>query len=135
MNIKDIRDNYSIDYTKNLVSSEELKLLEEKINCKFGPRLREYLLTYGYIGFESIEFYGINSRQLERSSLISKTIYLHKYFPKTIGFVAFENQGEGDYYLVDEPDKRFNYDSETDIFKEIKMNLLEYIINRLEEGV
>ena len=134
MNIKDIRDNYMIDYTQNLVSAEELKTLEEKTSCKFGLVLREYLLTYGYIGFKSIEFYGINSRQSEKSDLITQTIYLHKYYPKTRGFVAFENQGEGEYYLVDEFDRMFSYNSETDDLQEVKMNLVEYILKRLEEA-
>ena len=134
MTMKNIVDNYAIDYTLNLVSSEQLDKLAEQIKCRFGVMLKEYILTYGYIGFESIEFYGINSRQLEKSDLITQTIYLHRYYPKTNNLIAFENQGEGEYYLVDEFDRMFSYDTETDTLEQTEMNLLEYILQRLNEA-
>ena len=128
-----IKENYDIDYTSNLVSFLDLFKLQERIACKFGPLLKQYLLIYGYIGFKSIEFYGINSKQFENSDLITQTLYLHKYYTKTVGLIAFENQGEGDYYLVDSNDKVFCYNSETDHLQECNLDLIEYILKRFKE--
>lgn len=133
MKLKFILENYEIDCTSNLVSYIDLIEFSKLVGCKFGPILKEYLLSYGYIGYKSIEFYGINSKQKESSDLISQTLYLHKYYPKTLGLIAFENQGDGEYYLVDANDKVFCYNSETDQLAETNLDLVEYILKRFEE--
>lgn len=133
MNLKLIKQEYDIDFTNNLISVIDLIKLQSLIGCKFGPLLKEYILTYGYIGYKSIEFYGVNSKQRERSDLITQTLYLHKYFPKTLGLIAFENQGEGDYYLLDTNDKVYGYNTETDVLEECDLNIFEYILTRFKE--
>lgn len=130
--LKAIVDKYNIDYTKNLVSNEDLIKFEKIIDCKFGKQLKEYLLHYGYMGYKSIEFYGINSKQLEKSDMITQSLYLHEYFPKTKGLIAFENQGEGHYYLVDINDNVFWYQSVADEIYDIESKLYDFISNRFE---
>lgn len=133
MELQFIRKDYEIDCASNLVSFTNLIEFSNLIGCKFGPILKEYILTYGYIGYKSIEFYGINIKQREKSDLISQTLYLHKYYPKTHGLIAFENQGDGYYYLVDKNDMMFCYNSELDQLTEAHLSLVEYILKRFEE--
>ena len=41
-----------VDYTKNLVNEQELVELEKIIELTFGSQLKDYILSYGYLGFE-----------------------------------------------------------------------------------
>lgn len=59
-------------------------------------------------------------------------MYLHKYYPVTNKLIAIENQGEGDYYLVDDDDNVFEYDSEIDELINLHMKLNDYIVSRFE---
>jgi len=121
-----------VDYTKNLVNEQELVELEKIIELTFGSQLKDYILSYGYLGFEEIEFYGINSKQKENSDLITQTLYLHTYFQKTRQYIAFENIGEGRYILVDECDNMYSYSSEQDSIRSLGVDLGEYILGRLK---
>jgi len=84
------------------------------------------------LGFEEIEFYGVNSKQKEKSDMITQTLYLHTYFQKTRQYIAFENIGEGRYILVDECDNMYSYSSEQDSIRSLGVDLGEYILGRLK---
>jgi len=130
--LQEIVENYDVDYTKNLISVLDLLKFEKLLNVKFGKILKEYLLRYGYIGFQSIEFYGINSKQLEKSDMITQTLYLHTYFPKTKGLIAFNNMDEHDYALVDSEDKIYYYNTITDEMIDMNLNLCDFILNEFK---
>jgi len=119
-----------VDFTKNLVKEHELVELEKITGLVFGSQLKDYILSYGYLGFSEIEFYGINSKQNEKSDLITQTVYLHTYFQKTQQYIAFENIGEGRYILVDESDNMYSYSSEQDSIQSLGVDLGEYILGR-----
>ena len=119
-----------VDFTKNLVKEHELVELEKITGLAFGSQLKDYILSYGYLGFSEIEFYGINSKQNEKSDLITQTVYLHTYFQKTQQYIAFENIGEGRYILVDESDNMYSYSSEQDSIQSLGVDLGEYILGR-----
>ena len=61
--------NNDCDYSRNIISSEVLKMAEDTIGIKFGNQLSEYLLKYGYLGYKSVELYGMNSNQGLNSDL------------------------------------------------------------------
>ena len=63
-------------------TKDDVVLAEKILNVKFGAQLVCYLINFGYIGFKSAEFYGINSVQKEKSDLIIQTKYLNEYFKK-----------------------------------------------------
>ena len=132
--LKDFIENNEVDFTKNLITEEKLKniLKDKKFVC--GTQLEEYILTYGYLGFEAIEFYGMNSVQLEKSDMITQTEYLNKYFPKTLGFLAFENRGEGDYAIIDSEDTVFIFSSELDNLKNTGKKFEQYILERFKKS-
>jgi len=121
-----------VDFTKNLVKEHELVELEKITGLVFGSQLKDYILSYGYLGFSEIEFYGINSKQNEKSDLITQTVYLHTYFQKTQQYIAFENIGEGRYILVDESDNMYSYSSEQDSIQSLGVDLGEYILGRFK---
>ena len=132
MNIEKFISENAVDQSKSLIDVGMLERAQEKVGVRFGEGLVEYLLKYGYLGFEYVELYGINSRQGLDSDMVKQTLYLHKYFPKTIPFIAIENQGDGTYYLVDSEDKVYEYDSGLKQLKNTKLTLFEYILQRFK---
>lgn len=132
MSIKDFLKENEVDFTKNTIKVDILESVEKKLGIKFGEELTEYLLKYGYLGYESIEFYGINSLQGLDSDMVKQSLYLHEYYAATVPYVALENQGDGDYYLVDSDDKVYEYNSEQDQLEDTGMKLFEYILKRFQ---
>jgi len=132
MDYKEFVKQNDVDCTKNLINEQELDELEKNVGLKFGSQLKDYILSYGYLGFLAVEFYGINSKQKEKSDLITQTLYLHKYFDKTKQYIAFENIGEGRYILVDENDNMYSYSSEQDSIQSLGVDLGEYILGRFK---
>ena len=80
------------------------------MGVQIGKELADYILQYGYLAFEYSELYGINSRQFLESDMVKQTIYLHSYYPETREYIAIENHGEGDYYIVDKNDYIYEFD-------------------------
>ena len=133
MDLFEFIENNDVDFTKNIIDEKFFEVVETEIGFKFGPELKKYVLTYGYLGFEDVEFYGINQNQGIDSDMVTQTKYLHKYFEKTENYVAFENIGEGDYVIVDSDDNVFEYDTEVGKVKELNVKLFDYIVKRFNE--
>lgn len=125
--------NHDVDFCENKVTKEQLDSMTQQLQLKLGKQLITYLLEYGYLGYEWIEFMGVNSVQLSHSDLFSDTLYLHKHFPKTTGYIVFESLGEGDYALVNKKDEVFNYFSETGTLSSANSTLFQYILKRFSE--
>lgn len=134
MDLFEFIENNDVDFTKNVIDEKFFDVVETEIGFKFGPELKKYVLTYGYLGFEDVEFYGINQNQGIDSDMVTQTKYLHKYFKKTENYVAFENIGEGDYVIVDSDDHVFEYDTEVGKVKELNIKLFDYIVKRFNEA-
>ena len=124
-----------VDFSSNLISENDLDVMKKHYNLKIGEQLSFYLLNYGYLGFQDIEFYGINSKQREKSDLVTQTEYLHKYFPKTINYVAFSSEGEGMYNLIDQNDNMWQYNSEDDVLEKLNLKLIDYIDESFKKNV
>lgn len=116
-----------VDFSTNKISASELELILQQCGIKIGPQLRAYILDYGYLGRQSVEFYGVNSVQKDKSDLVVQTKYLHKYFDKTKGLVAFESMGEGEYVLIDENDEMWLFESEGNDLKKMGQTLIDHI--------
>ncbi len=135
MELIDIIVGFDYDCSTNLIEREDLDKYEKIIGIKFGPMLKNYILNYGYIGLNNIEFYGINNNQKEQSDLIIQTIYLHNTFNITKDYIAFENMGEGLYILIDDRDMLYKFISETSELLALNINLYEHISNRFNDSV
>ena len=133
MNLKNFIENKEVDYTKNLIDVEELRKIEKIIGVEFGGQLTKYVLKYGYLAYKHIEFYGVNSKHVLDSDMVTQTVYLHKYFSKTSEYIALENSGDGVYVIVSSEDKIYEYSSDDDSVKEIGLKLFDYILQRFQE--
>lgn len=133
MDIKEFVEKNNLEKCKNLIKVEQLNNIEKEIKIKFGNELKKYILEYGYLAYEYIELYGINSKQGIESDMVKQTLYLHKYFPKTINYIAVENLGDGNYYIVDNKDNIYKYISEEDKIVDMQLKLFKYITNRFNE--
>lgn len=133
MTLDDFISANKVTKTTRVVNSTFLFEIEKLIGLHFGPELKKYLLNYGYLSYKHIELYGINSNENENSDMVKQTLYLHKYYPITRGFIALENQGEGDYYVVDENDNVYEYDSELAELTNINVKVFDYILDRFSQ--
>lgn len=129
MNLDEFIYDEKVDYTKNLINEEFIVKAETSMGISIGNQLKRYLLDYGYLGYGSVEFYGINSVQNLNSDMIQQTQYLHTYFPKTCNFIALGSYGDGEYVLIDSRDFIYLYSTEQNILEETNMLLNDYIFN------
>ncbi len=134
MNLDTFVIHHNVDHSNSnsRIDVSMLEQAEKATGTKFGEELAAYLLKYGYLGFEHVELYGMNSRQGLKSDLVSQTMYMHQYYPDTSSLVAIENQGEGDYYLVDSEDNVYEYDTNIKQLRKTGLKLFEYILKRFE---
>lgn len=134
MNLKEFIGSRDVDFTKNLVSIDEIENFEDRIGVSFGGELIKYIVTYGYLAYKYIEMYGVNSKQMFDSDMVKQTEYLHQYFPKTRMFIALENCGDGKYALVSPEDEVFEYVAEENRMKDTGLKLFDYIYARFREA-
>lgn len=132
MTLQDFIKDQRVEHSDSLIAEADIKGVETSLQVTIGPELKKYILEYGYLAFRFSEMYGINGRQGMASDMISQTLYLHKYYPETTQYIALENQGEGDYYVVDGDDLVYEYDTELREIKCLNMKVFEYIAFRFE---
>lgn len=133
MDIHEFICKNDVDFSPHPMKSGDIKQAAEALNVRIGPQLMEYLTEYGYLGFESVEFYGLNARQGMNSDMVKQTQYLHQYFSDTVPFTALENLGEGTYLLVDGDDQVFRCLTEEGRLEPLGEKLFDYILRRFEE--
>lgn len=121
-----------VEYSDSLIETNDVPKIENAIGVSMGDELKMYILTYGYLAYKFSELYGVTARQLLDSDLVKQTLYLHSYYPETLGLIAIEKQGEGDYYLVDSEDNVFELDTELKSLIPTSKKVFEYIIQRFE---
>lgn len=83
-----------------------------------------------YLGYKHIELFGVNNHQGINSDMLNKTLRLHKNFEKTMGLIAIEDQGDGDYYLVDSNDMIYRFVVANNELCSQNIYLFEYILQR-----
>ena len=133
MDLYEFIKNKSVDFTKNLIGRDDIECFEKDMGIAFGDELVQYIQKFGYLGYKHIELYGINSKQMFDSDMIKQTKYLHEYYPKTTGYIALCNTGDGNYVLVSSQDDVLEYSSEEDDIHETGLKLFDYIFMRFEE--
>ena len=124
--------NNECDYTRNIINLEILKTAEQIIGIKFGYQLSEYLLKYGYLGYKSIELYGMNSNQGLNSDLFEQTMYLHNSFEITKPYIVIDKIQDSVYTLIDSNDNIYICDLGKNAIKNVNIKLFDYILKRFE---
>ena len=131
MQLSQIVKGKKIDKSSAPLRDSDIVMAEVFLEAKIGRQLKEYLTEYGYIGCGSIGMYGINRRTIARSDMVTTTVMLHEYHPRTEGLIAIENQGDGDYFLVDEDDNVYRFVMDNKRVKKLNKKLFGYISQRL----
>ncbi|MCD7769218.1 MAG: SMI1/KNR4 family protein [Oscillospiraceae bacterium] len=126
-----IREN-DTDCARSPIAPQDIPLMETLLGAAIGPQLREYLTTYGYLGYKFAELYGITATGGPNSDMIKKTQQLHDRYPVTKALIAIEDQGDGDYYLADGQDGIYRFLSATGQLAKQDMKLFDYILARFE---
>lgn len=127
-------ENNEVLSTKNLIKVEELKEFEKELSINFGLQLKKYIMEYGFLAYEHVELYGVNSKQCINSDMIKVSQMLHENYPITKTLIALENRGEGDYILIDEDDNVFEFDLNisSELVK-LDKKMFDYILERFME--
>ena len=134
MNFPEFVLTHDVVKSKCPPSAEQVQELGNEMGVKFGREMMEYLTGYGFLLYADVEFYGLTANLLERSDLAKQTAYLHKYFPKTGGYIALENRGDGLYVVVDSDDQVWLYNTESNTLKDSGKSLFQYLIERMKEA-
>lgn len=111
-----LKNKYNIDYSLNLVDEQFIDEMEKFLCVKIGRELREYILEFGHIEYEYIEFLGVNSLEKMNSDMVKLTVRLHENHEKTKSFVALESIGDSIYTLINADDSVYCYDAVLDDF-------------------
>ena len=122
--------SHDVDYSYNRVDASFLPEMERTLGVTMGEQLKEYVLQYGYLGYSYIELFGVNRAQGEGSDMIRKTRFLHEHFPATKALIALEDQGDGDYYLVDQNDEVYRYLDGSKSLTATDLDLSGYVLQR-----
>ena len=130
MELKEFINNNNVDYSYNRVNEQYLPEIENIVGAKIGEQLKDYILQYGYLGYEHIELFGVNNTQKVDSDMIQRTLFLHKRFDVTEGMIAIEDQGDGDYYLVNSEDMVYRFVAGSNELQATNLKLNEYILKR-----
>lgn len=129
MNLKEFIMSHNVDYSYNRANEAFLSKMESLVGVRIGKQLKDYIINYGYLGYKHIELFGVNNSQGIDSDMIKQTLLLHKRFNVTKSLIAIEDQGDGDYYLVDETDMVYRFLPENNL-SETGLSFDEYILSR-----
>lgn len=128
--LKDKIKDMDIDFSANRMNNQQLGEYEKHMDVVFGEQLSDYITEFGYLGYEFIEFYGINATQGLNSDMVTTTKWLHSAFPQTKGLTAIEDQGDGDYYLADENDNIFRFLPSNGELTKTQLKFNDYVLAR-----
>lgn len=85
---------------------EEIENFENNLSIKLGNEYKSFLLEFGTLEVEYLEFYGYTKNpenSLNALALTKEQRESIKDFPKNL--IVFFNAGDGSYYCVDSDDK------------------------------
>lgn len=132
MKLSELISSLDLEHTTKLVDATFLETIEKTLGVTFGPELKDYVLSCGYLAKGPIELFGIvagtQKRQGLESDMVTETLYLHETYSETKGLVALESWAEGDYVLVDAKDQMFGFVNGT--LKPLNQNLSTYLQQR-----
>ncbi len=131
MELNDFIKTHNVDFSYSRVDESFITEMERILDVKVGEQLKKYIIDYGYIGYEYIELFGVNNIQGIKSDMIQQTIFLHEKFDATNGLIAIEDQGDGDYYLVDSEDAVYRFIAGSKQLSAANLSFDEYLIKRL----
>jgi len=130
MTIADFAKTHKVDAYIKKPTEETVKKAEKELGVKFGPQLKNYLMTYGGLSYKFVEFEGLaeNSDRIVTITKNVRSLGLDKKF-----IVVYKIHDEGAYACVDSSDKVY----EVEIYagkvtvKDMKMKFEDYFIHTM----
>ncbi|MEE1502963.1 MAG: SMI1/KNR4 family protein [Acutalibacteraceae bacterium] len=101
ISLKEFVIKHNLEFSSDRVDKTFLYEVKKKLSVAISRQLKEYLLNYGYLAYQHLEFLGINSKQLWESDMITTTIKLHQMYEVTQGLLAIKKDDGEIYHLVD----------------------------------
>ena len=131
MTIADFAKTHKVDAYIKKPTEETVKKAEKELGVKFGPQLKNYLMTYGGLSYKFVEFEGLaeNSDRIVTITKNVRSLGLDKKF-----IVVYKIHDEGAYACVDSSDKVY----EVEIYagkvtvKDMKMKFEDYFIHTMK---
>lgn len=130
IDIHDFVRGHDADFARCPATNVDVAEAAVKLDVWFGPQLTEYLVRYGYLGFGSVEFYGVNGKQRMDSDMIIRTLCLRRQFVGLMSFVALENVRDEVYILIDANDFVFRYVAGEGPPRALEQKLFDYALWR-----
>ncbi len=90
----------------NHVIDKDINDFERKLNIKLGNEYKSFLLEFGTLEVEYLEFYGIFKDNNVLPSAIHSTLYhrsIIENFPNNL--IVFFESGDGSFFCVDKDDE------------------------------
>lgn len=122
---------HNVDMSFKPANNEIIARAEDVLEIKFGKQLKAYLIKYGYLGYKSVEFYGIIQRLALGSDMVRQTKYLHEAFPAVKKYIALGSLGDGCYIMVDSFDLVWVFDTVQNNLSPTDKRLSDYIFEKL----
>lgn len=109
------------------VTDMEIKEAEKQLNSNFGSEMKEYLLTYGSISFNSVELYGLGFSDKYYLNIVVATKELRD-MGLPMGYFPIFDIGDGHYAVVSQDDVVYEWVYyESCINRKIANSLFDYI--------
>lgn len=128
MGIREFVSRHDVDFSLHMPDAETVTQMAAMLSVSVGPELLAYLTGYGYLGFKSVEFYGLNASQGMDSDMVRQTRYLHHCFPLTKDYIAVRNMGDGVYVLINSDDFVFRFFTDENRMEHLGEKLFDYVL-------
>lgn len=101
ISLKEFVEKHNVEFSSDRVDKAFLYEVKKKLGVAISRQLKDYLLNYGYLAYQHLEFLGINSKQLWESDMITTSVKLHQKYDVTQGLLAIKKDDGEVYHLVD----------------------------------
>ncbi len=137
MTVSEFVRNNKVRFTYSTIKENEIPTYEKSMGVKMGEQLKEYIVEYGFLAFCYVEMFGINDIRQMKSDMIMETEFVHDMSDKAKNLIALEDQGDGDYFLVDSEDNVYRFIPALDELTPMNVKLYDHILARfmsVDEG-
>lgn len=111
-------------------TEESIKQLEKKLNIKSSDELKDYLMTYGVLSFNSVEFLGLGVPDTSYLNIITTTLELIRKGNLPLGYVVIEDLSDGSYAVYDNKKVYLWEYSSSDVGEILANSLDDYLFER-----
>lgn len=105
---------------------------EATLNCRFGPELRNLLLTHGRLAMASFETLGLSDTKGMNSGLVVYTELWRLWSRKLEHYIVLSVPNDGFVYCCNAHDRIFRYNTWEDTIAPLYLPVMAFVV---EEGL